>query len=66
MRDIGGFMKLKTSFTILYKKSNEMNLIKQAMKSKEKFATERLNDDYRKIFKTDPCIMYCDKESPSM
>ena len=43
-----------------------MDLIRYAMKSKENSTTEKLNDDYRKIFKTDPCIMYCDKESPSM
>ena len=55
-------MKLNSPFTILNKKFNEMDLIKHAMKSKEKSATERLHDDYRKIFKSDPCIMYCDKE----
>ena len=55
-------MKLKTPFTILNKKFNEMDLIRQAMKSKEKSATERLHNDYRKIFKSDPCIMYCYKE----
>ena len=41
-----------------------MDLIRHALKSKEKFATERLHDDYRKMFKSDPCIMYCDEESP--
>ena len=56
-------MKLKSQFTILNKKFNEMDLIKHAMKSKEKSRTERLHDDYRKIFKSDPCIMYCDKDS---
>ena len=55
-------MKLNTPFTILNKKFNEMDLIRHAMKSKEKSSTERLHDDYRKIFKSDPCIMYCDKE----
>ena len=55
-------MKLKTPFTILNRKFNEMDLIRHAMKSKEKSATERLHDDYRKIFKSDPCIMYCYKE----
>ena len=55
-------MKLNTPFTILNKKFNEMDLIRHAMKSKGKSATERLHDDYRKIFKSDPCIMYCDKE----
>ena len=55
-------MKLNTPFTILNKKFNEMDLIRHAMKSKGKSATERLHDDYRKIFKSDPCIMYCYKE----
>ena len=55
-------MKLNTPFTILNKKFNEMDLIRHAMKSKGKSATERLHNDYRKIFKSDPCIMYCDKE----
>ena len=54
-------MKLNTPFTILNKKFNEMDLIRHAMKSKEKLSTERLHEDYRKIFKSDPCIMYCDK-----
>ena len=31
------------------------------MNSKEKSATERLHDDYRKMFKSDPCVMNCDK-----
>ena len=55
-------MKLNTPFTNLKRKFNKMNLIRHAMKSKEISATERLHDDYRKIFKSDPCIMYCDKE----
>jgi len=55
-------MKLISPFTILNKKINEMDLIRQAMKSKENSAIERLHNDYRKIFKSDPCIMYCDKE----
>ena len=38
-----------------------MDLIRYAIKSKENSATEKLNDDYRKIFKSDPCIIYCDK-----
>ena len=54
-------MKFKTPFTILNKKFNEMDLIRDAMKLKEKSATERLHNDYRKIFKSDPCIMYCDR-----
>ena len=59
-------MKLKTPFTILNRKFNEMDLIRHAMKSKQKSATERLHDDYRKIFKSDPCIMYCYKEPHSI
>ncbi len=43
-----------------------MDLIRHALKSKEKFANERLHDDYRKIFKSDTFIMYCDKESPTI
>ena len=55
-------MKINTPFTILNDKFNEMDLIRNAMKSKEKSATERLHDNYRKIFKSDSCIMYCYKE----
>ena len=55
-------MKLTTPFTILNRKFNEMDLIRHALKSKEKFATERLHDDYRKIFKTNSCIMYFDED----
>ena len=55
-------MKLNTPFTILNRKFNEMDLIRHAMKSKEKSANKRLHDNYRKIFKSDNCIMYCDKE----
>ena len=65
-RDQGDLMKLKTPFTILNRKFNEMDYIRHSMKSKEKSATERLHDDYRKMFKSDPCIMYCDKEPPTM
>ena len=49
-------MKLTTPFTVLNRKFNEMDLIRHAFTSKEKFATERLHDDYRKMFKSDPCI----------
>ena len=48
--DIGGLMKLITPFTILNLKFNEIDLIRDAMKSK-KFGTERLHDDYRKMYK---------------
>ena len=59
-------MKLTTPFTILNKKFNKMDLIRYAMNLKEKSATERLHDDYRKMFKSDPCIMYFDKEPPTI
>ncbi len=65
-RDPGGLMKLKTPFTILNRKSNEMDYIRHSMQSREKSATEKLHDDYRKMFKSDPCIMYCDKELPTI
>jgi len=59
-------MKLTTHFTILNSKLNEMDFIRDAMKLKEQSATERLHDDYRKMFKSDPCIMYCEKDNPSI
>ena len=43
-------MKLTTPFTILNRKLNETDLIRDAMK-KRILATERLHDDYRKMFK---------------
>ena len=43
-------MKLTTPFTILNRTFNEMDLMKDAMKTR-KFATERLHDDYIKMFK---------------
>ena len=59
-------MKLTTTFTILNRKLNEMDFIRNAMKLKEESATKRLHDDYRKMFKSDPCIMYCEKENPTI
>ena len=56
-------MRLITPFTILNQKLNEIDFIRDAMNSKEKSATERLHDDYRKMFKADPCIMYYEKEN---
>tara|TARA_B100000212_G_scaffold11523_1_gene8349 strand:- start:148 stop:315 length:168 start_codon:yes stop_codon:yes gene_type:complete len=53
-KDLGGLMKLTTPFTILNKKFNEMDLIRHAMNSKEKSANERLHDDFRKMFESDP------------
>ena len=43
-------MKLITPFTILKRKYNEMDLIRDAMKN-SKLATERLHADYRKMYK---------------
>ena len=56
-------MKLNTPFTLLKKKFNEMDLIRNTMKSKETLTTKRLHDDYWKIFKSDTFIMYCDKKN---
>ena len=43
-------MKLSTPFTILNRKFNEMDLIRDAM-NRRKLATERLHEDYRKMYK---------------
>ena len=43
-------MKLITPFTILNQNFHEMDLIREAMKTK-RLATERLHDDYRKMYK---------------
>ena len=43
-------MKLTTPFTILNQRFKEMDLIKDAMK-RRKLATERLHEDYRKMYK---------------
>ena len=43
-------MKLITPFTILNRKFNEMDLIRDAIKNR-RLATERLHEDYRKIYK---------------
>ena len=47
-------MKLITPFTILNRKSNDMDFIRDTIKSR-KLATERLHDDYRKMFKNKVC-----------
>ena len=43
-----------------------MDFIRHAMNSKEKSATKRFHNDYRKMFKSDPRIMYFDKETPTI
>ena len=43
-------MKLTTPFTIINGKLNQMDLIRDAM-DRRKLATERLHEDYRKIYK---------------
>ena len=48
--DYQELMKLITPFTILNQNFHEMDLIRDAMKNR-RLATERLHDDYRKIYK---------------
>ena len=43
-------MKLTTPFTIFNRKFNQMDLIRDAM-NRRKLATERLHEDYRKMYK---------------
>ena len=43
-------MKLTTPFTILNQKFNAMDLVRDAI-NKRKLATERLHNDYRKMYK---------------
>ena len=43
-------MKLITPFTILNQNRHEIDLIRDVM-NKRKLATERLHDDYRKMYK---------------
>ena len=43
-------MKLTTPFTIINRKLNQMDLIIDAL-NKRKLATERLHEDYRKMYK---------------
>ena len=43
-------MKLTNPFTILNRKFKEMDLIRDAM-IRRKLATERLHNDYRKMYK---------------
>ena len=43
-------MKLTTPFTILNRTFNEMDLIRDAI-NRRKLATERLHEDYRKMYK---------------
>ena len=49
--DTGGLMKLITPFTILNKNFHEMDFIRLVMENR-KLATERLHEDYRKMYKT--------------
>ena len=44
-------MKLTTPCIIFNRKFNEMDFIRDAMK-RRKLATERLHNDYRKMYKT--------------
>ena len=44
-------MKLITPFTIFNKKNKEMDLFRDELKNR-RLATERLHEDYRKMYKT--------------
>ncbi len=44
-------MKLITPFTILNKNFHEIDFIRKVIKNR-KLATERLHEDYRKMYKT--------------
>ena len=46
---------------VLDRKFNKIDLIRYALNSKEKFATERFYDDYRIIFKADPLLCFVTK-----
>ena len=59
-------MKPTTPFAILNQKLNEIDFIRNAINSKEKSVTERLHDDFSKMFKPDPYIMYCEKENSNI
>ena len=57
-------MKLITPFTILNQNFHEMDLIRDAMKNR-RLATERLHDDYRKIYKNHQFTLIINKKSGS-
>ena len=48
--DLGGLMKQIPFFTIINQNFHEMDLIRDLRKNR-RLATERLHDDYRKIYK---------------
>ena len=57
-------MKLITPFTILNQNFHEIDLIRDAMKNR-KLATERLHDDYRKMYKYHQFAQITKKKSRS-
>ena len=57
-------MKLITPFTILNQNFHEMDLIREAMKNR-RLATEKLHDDYRKIYKSHQFAQIINKKSRS-
>ena len=60
-------MKLTTPFfPILKRKINKMDLIIYVIKLKVISETERLHNDYRKMFKSGNFIMYCDEKSATI
>ncbi len=50
-------MKLTTPFTILKQNFREMDFIKEAINNK-RLATERLHEDYRKMYKNHQFAYY--------
>ena len=59
-------MQITSPFTRLNLKANEIDFIRKAINAKEKYVTERFYDNYRKMFKSHICIMYCEEEPPTI
>ena len=59
-------MQITSPFKRLNRKANEIDFIRKASNAKENSSTERLHDDYWKMFKSDTCIVYYDEEPPTI
>ena len=59
-------MKITTPFTILNQDFNEVDFIRHAINLKKNSSTERFNEYYRTMFKSDPCIIYFDEGTPTI
>ncbi len=57
-------MQLITPFTILTQNFHEMDFIRDAMKNR-RLVTERLHDDYRKIYKNHQFVQIINKKQRS-